>query len=86
MTNHIFMVRNMFCPHKDYSSFLGGKLIMFKLCNYGIMLAKVSRVIFRVFWLILLFMRLILLLVNFCRTIRLQIFILLFMTYFVVYD
>jgi hypothetical protein len=27
-------VRNVFCPHKDHSSFLGGKLIMFKLCNY----------------------------------------------------
>jgi hypothetical protein len=24
----------MFCPHKDYSSFLGGKLTVFKLCNY----------------------------------------------------
>jgi hypothetical protein len=42
------MVRNMFCSHKDYSSFLGGKLTMFQLCNNGIMLAKVSRVIFRI--------------------------------------
>jgi hypothetical protein len=24
----------MFYPHKDYSSFLGGKLTVFKLCNY----------------------------------------------------
>jgi hypothetical protein len=24
----------MCCPHKDYSSFLGGKLTMFKFCNY----------------------------------------------------
>jgi hypothetical protein len=34
------------CPHKDYSSFLGGKLTLFKLCNYRIVLAKVGRVIF----------------------------------------
>jgi hypothetical protein len=34
MTNNIFTVRNMCCPHKDYSSFLGGKLTMFKFCNY----------------------------------------------------
>jgi hypothetical protein len=46
MSNNIFTVRNVFCPHKDYSSFLGGKITMFKLYNYGIMLAKVSRVIF----------------------------------------
>jgi hypothetical protein len=39
----------MLCPHKDYSSFLGGKLTVFKLCNYGIVLAKVSRVIFGLF-------------------------------------
>jgi hypothetical protein len=36
MTNNIFMVRNMFCPYKDYSSFLGGELKMFKLCNYDL--------------------------------------------------
>jgi hypothetical protein len=30
-----FTVRNVFCPHKDYSSFLGDKLTMFKLYNYG---------------------------------------------------
>jgi hypothetical protein len=46
MSNNIFTVRNVFCPHKGYSSFLGGKITMFKLYNYGIMLAKVSRVIF----------------------------------------
>jgi hypothetical protein len=46
MTNIIFTVRNVFRPRKDYSSFLGGKLTLFKLCNYGIVLAKVSRVIF----------------------------------------
>jgi hypothetical protein len=40
------MTRNVFCPHKDYSSLLGGKLTMFKLCNYGIVLAKVSHVSF----------------------------------------
>jgi hypothetical protein len=38
------MVRNMFCPHKDYSSILGGKLTVFKLCNYG----KGNGVIFRI--------------------------------------
>jgi hypothetical protein len=42
------MVRNVFCPHKDYSSFLGGKLTMFKLYNYEFVLAKVSRVIFEI--------------------------------------
>jgi hypothetical protein len=46
MTNIVFTVRNVFRPHKDYSRFLGGKLTLFKLCNYGIVLAKVSRVIF----------------------------------------
>jgi hypothetical protein len=30
MTNNIFTVRNVFCPCKDYNSFLGGKLTMFK--------------------------------------------------------
>jgi hypothetical protein len=40
-TNNVFTVRNVICPHKDYSSFLGGKLIVFKLCNYVIVLAKV---------------------------------------------
>jgi hypothetical protein len=45
MTKNIFVVRNMFCPHKDYTSFLGGKLTVFKLCNYGIVLGKVSRAI-----------------------------------------
>jgi hypothetical protein len=34
MTNNVLTVRNVCCPHKDHSSFLGGKLIMFKLCNY----------------------------------------------------
>jgi hypothetical protein len=46
MTNNVFTMRNMFCPYKDYSSFLGGKLTMIKLCNYEIVLAKVSRMIF----------------------------------------
>jgi hypothetical protein len=41
-----FTVRNVFYAHKDYSSFLGGKLIVFKLCNYGIAPTKVSCVIF----------------------------------------
>jgi hypothetical protein len=35
MTNNIFTVRNIFCPYKEYSSFLGGKLTMFNLCNYA---------------------------------------------------
>jgi hypothetical protein len=35
MTNNVLTVRNVFYPHKDYSSFLGGKLTVFKLCNYG---------------------------------------------------
>jgi hypothetical protein len=48
MTNNTFMVRNIFCSHKDYNSFLRGKLTMFKLCNYRIVLAKVSRVIFEI--------------------------------------
>jgi hypothetical protein len=52
---------------------------MFKLCNYGIVLAKVSRVVFGLFQLILLFMKLILLLVNFSRTIRVV------SVYFIVY-
>jgi hypothetical protein len=46
MTNNIFMVRNVVCPYKDYSSFLGCRLTVFKLCNFRIVLAKVSRVIF----------------------------------------
>jgi hypothetical protein len=46
MTNNVFMVKNMFCLHNDYNSFLGGKLTLFKLCNYRIVLAKVGRVIF----------------------------------------
>jgi hypothetical protein len=46
MTNNVFTVRNIFYPHKDYSSFLSGKLTLFKLYNYGIMQAKVTHVIF----------------------------------------
>jgi hypothetical protein len=38
----------MYCPHKDYNSFLGGKLTLFKLCNYGIVLAKVSHESFEI--------------------------------------
>jgi hypothetical protein len=73
MTSNVFIVRNVFYPYKNYSSFLGCKLTMFKLCNYGIVMAKISRVIFGLFWLILL-------LVNFYRTIRDA------YVYFVVYD
>jgi hypothetical protein len=35
MTNNTFTVRNVFYPHKGYSSFLGGNLTVFKLCNYS---------------------------------------------------
>jgi hypothetical protein len=44
MTNNVFTVRNVFCPRKDYNSFLGGKLTMFKWFNYG----KGNGVIFRI--------------------------------------
>jgi hypothetical protein len=44
----------------------GGKLIMFKLCSYGKCMVWFSGL----FWIILLFIKLIVLLVNFCRTIR----------------
>jgi hypothetical protein len=47
--------------------------------NYRFMLAKVSRVILRLFWFILLSMRLILLFVAFCTDIRTA------SAYFVVY-
>jgi hypothetical protein len=66
MTNNVFTVRNVFCQHKNYSSFLGGKLTVFKLCNYG----KDNSVILGLFRIILLFMKLILLLVNFSTIIR----------------
>jgi hypothetical protein len=36
----------VFFLYKDYSSFLGGKLTVFTLCNYEIVLAKVSCMIF----------------------------------------
>jgi hypothetical protein len=68
MTNNVFTVRNMFCPHKDYSSFLGGMLIVFNLCNYAGQGKPCD--FFGLFQPILCFMRIILLLVNFCRTIR----------------
>jgi hypothetical protein len=70
MTNNIFTARKVFCPHKDYSSFLGGKLIVFNFCNYEFVLTKVCYDFFRLFQIILLFMKLILFLVIFCRTIR----------------
>jgi hypothetical protein len=77
-----FTVRIMFCPHKDYRSFLGGRLIVFKLCSYGIVLAKVSRVIFGIIQLIFLLVKLILLLVSFVELLGLCLLILLFMPYF----
>jgi hypothetical protein len=48
MTNNVLTVRNVLFPHKDYNNFLGGKLTVFKLCNYRIVLAKVSCVIFEI--------------------------------------
>jgi hypothetical protein len=36
MTNNFFTVMIVYCPYKDYSSFLGGKLTAFKLCNYAL--------------------------------------------------
>jgi hypothetical protein len=71
------MVRNVFCPHKDYSSFLGGKLTLFKLCNYAGQGKSCD--ILGLFRLILLFIRFILLLMNFSRTIRVA------YVYFIVY-
>jgi hypothetical protein len=75
MTNNIFMVMNVFCPHKDYSSFLGGKLTLFNLCNCD----KGNGVVLGLFQIILLFIKLILLLMNFSKTIRVA------YVYFVVY-
>jgi hypothetical protein len=46
MTNNVFTVRNVFYPNKGHNSFLGGKLTVIKLCNYRIVLAQVSRMIF----------------------------------------
>jgi hypothetical protein len=70
------MVRIRLDTHIRTIVFLtGGKLTMFKLCNYG----KGTMWFLGLFWIILLFMKLILLLVNFCRTIRTK------YVYFVVY-
>jgi hypothetical protein len=41
MTNNVFTVRSVFYLDKNYSSFLGGKLTVFNLCNYGFVLANV---------------------------------------------
>jgi hypothetical protein len=62
----------MLSSYTDYSSLLGGKLTVFTFCNYGIVLAKVSRVVLRLFKLILLFMRFILLFVAFVEDIRVE--------------
>jgi hypothetical protein len=35
MTNNVFTMTNVFCPHKDYSSFIGGKLTVLNLHIYG---------------------------------------------------
>jgi hypothetical protein len=59
-----------------------GKLTVFKLCNYG----KGNDMDFGLFQIILLFMRLILLLVNFSITIRTVNVYLLFMPYFLLYE
>jgi hypothetical protein len=60
----------------------GGKLTVFKLCNYG----NGNGVDFGLFQIILLFMKLILFLVNFSRTIRTASVYLLLMPYFLVYE
>jgi hypothetical protein len=73
-----FMVRNVFCPHKDYSSFLSGKLIVFNLCNYGkgngVDFGIVSNyfVVYEVYFVVS----------EFSRTIRAASVYLLFMPYF----
>jgi hypothetical protein len=38
---HITSDDTYLCPYKDYSSLLGGKLTVFKLCNYGIASLKI---------------------------------------------
>jgi hypothetical protein len=77
----------------DYNSLFGGKLTMFTLCNYEIVLTKVSHVILRLLQFILLFIRLILLFVTLVEILGLRVLILSFMPYFgclclilVVYD
>jgi hypothetical protein len=52
MTTNIFTVRNLFCPHKDYSRFLVDKLTMFKLCNYEIVLKKISFMIILAYFIV----------------------------------
>jgi hypothetical protein len=81
-TTTILTMSNTSSPYKDYNSLLGGKQTVFTFYNYRIVLAKVSHVILRLFWLILLFMRLILLFVAFVGILGLWVLILLFMTYF----
>jgi hypothetical protein len=76
----------MFCSHKDYSSFIGSKLTIFKLCNYGIMLAKVNRVIFLIVLAYFIVYEAYFVVGEFCRTVRVVMFILLFMSYFLIYD
>jgi hypothetical protein len=70
MANNIFTARNMFYPYKDYNSFLGGKLTVFKLCNYGIMLALVRRVIFGIVSAYFIVYESYFIIGKFCRTIR----------------
>jgi hypothetical protein len=80
MTNYVFMVRNMFCPHKDYGSFVGGKLTMFKFCNYGFVLANVSRAIFGIVLAYFIVYETYFIIYDFCRTIRVV------NVYFIVYN
>jgi hypothetical protein len=86
MTNNVFTVRNVFSQRKIYSSFLGGKLTVFKLCNCGIVLAKVSRVIFVIVSAYLLFTRLLFFWRIFVELLGLCMLILLFLSGFLVYD
>jgi hypothetical protein len=70
MANNIFMVMNVFYPHKDYSTFLGGKLTIFKLCNYEIVLAMVSYVFFGIVLAYFIIYEAYFVIGEFCRTIR----------------
>jgi hypothetical protein len=71
------MVRNVFWPHKDYNSFLGGKLRVFKLYNYTGYGKSCD--FYGCFGLFFLFVKLILLSIIFYRTISVM------HVYFIVY-
>jgi hypothetical protein len=61
----------VFLLHQDHvEGFLGGKLTVFKFYNYRFVWAKISQVIFEIVSAYFVVYELILLLVNFCTTIR----------------